>query len=1017
MAPSIEITNLRLPHTSNLLGIDDPTPIISWSYSIPSSQTAPSWQQITYILSLRNWSLASGPDSAKTYVVVGPRGYCSGNILWPKVFPRVESSHVYELSVRAIFTGGQTNVHGEFGSPDGDKLAPEGESAEQLAAKFTVGLSDASIASGVLIFEGGIVGGLNGWYKKAPSITPITTPWSAQGWEKPEPVPAYRNTYTLNSKPQFARVYATGFGVYKIFINGKAVSAESTMNPGWTEYAVRITYQTYDITEHLQAGDNVVTVWVADGWYRGRLGLPHKRWSARRGIYGKETGFMALFEIFGSENKSFWTGSSDETGWKCIQRSPILETEIYDGEHHDARISIETAREDEWKDVKQIPEVFVSELRRPVINEKTVNWRILKWDIESWSTETATKALQAQTAPLIRHTQTFPLKETIRTPKGKIIWDFAQNITGKIKIKGSAPAGTKLTFLHVEILDQDGEACWIILRGAKATDSYTFSGNGVEEWEPEFTFHGFRYVQVDGLPEGVEIEAVAKVYGSDCDKGLLKFNSTHRDLNRFVENIQWSTRGNFYSVPTDCPQRDERLGWSGDINLFGPTAVYIFDCYSFLKQWLQGLADGLYIGGFNRPPIVSPNAFELPGSHRPMAIWEDCLVALPWNLYKQYRDPSLLEALYPSIRKYYTKGIPRNEDGLWVDSFQYGDWLDPTTPPERPELAQTNQIFIADTWLCNISQIILNIATVLGKTEDVELFKSSKEKVISAWQKKYLVAIDTSISESEEPQQLIRWEPNAEDPNPPNPVPDSQTAYSCAITFGLLPENYIEPAIRRLHHLVKNKADFHISTGLAGTPEIFYALCYPRNLPSTTSQEHLESVSLAYKLLLKNYDTPSFLYPIKLGATSIWERWDCITKEGFANVVSMTSMNHYALGAPGKWIFENIGGIKLEHDDLPVSGVVNADAKKGWKFIFDPIPSVEFGVLSNQMEYESPKGRVECRWSYNTQDKELSVEVAVPANCEGEIRIIGKTVQKVGAGNYSVKKKLDEVDWKTLEAF
>ncbi|KAK6349227.1 hypothetical protein TWF730_009979 [Orbilia blumenaviensis] len=1016
MAPSVDVTNLRLAHTSNLLGVDDPSPTISWSYSIPSAQASPSWQQVTYILSLRSWSLSDSPDSAKTFIVVGPKGYRSGNITWPKAFPKVESSHAYELSVHAVFADGEPNVEVGFGNSDGDTLAPEGESANQVAAKLAAGLLDATVASGVLNFESGIVGGLEGWYKKSRTITPITTPWSAQGWEKPEHVPVFRNTYTLGSKPRIARVYATGFGVYKIFINGKPVG-ESTMDPGWTEYAVRITYQTYDITEHLQAGKNIVTVWVADGWYRGRLGLPHKRWSARRGIYGKETGFMALFETFGSENQSFWTGSTSETGWECIQKSPILETEIYDGEHHDSRITIDLQGQDGWQNVKQMPEALISEVRRPVLNEKTVNWRILKWEIESWSTETITKTIQAQTAPLIRHTQTFPLKETIRSPKGKLIWDFAQNITGKIKIKGSAPAGTKLTFLHVEILDQDGEACWIILRGAKATDSYTFSGNGVEEWEPEFTFHGFRYVQVDGWVEGMEIEAVAKVYGTDCEKGLLKFNSTHSELNRFVENIQWSTRGNFYSVPTDCPQRDERLGWSGDINLFGPTAVYIFDCYSFLKQWLQGLADGLYLGGCNRPPIVSPNAFELPGSHRPMAIWEDCLVALPWNLYKQYRDLSLLENLYPTIRQYYTKGIPRGEDGLWVDSFQYGDWLDPTTPPERPELAQTGQIFIADTWLCNIAQIILNIATVLGKTEDIELFKEAKAKVIGAWQKKYLVDLDSSISASDEPQQLIKWEANSEDPNPPNPVPDSQTAYSCALTFGLLPENYIEPAIRRLYHLVVHKADFHISTGLAGTPEIFYALCYPRNLPSTTSKEHLHSLSLAYKLLLKNDDSPSFLYPIKLGATSIWERWDCITKEGVANVVSMTSMNHYALGAPGRWIFENIGGIKLEHDDLPVSGVVNTGAKEGWKFIFDPIPSVEFGVTSNEMEYESPRGRAECKWIYNTQDKELSIDVAVPANCEGEIRVVGKTVQKVGAGRYSVKKKLDETDWKELETY
>ncbi|KAK6540699.1 hypothetical protein TWF694_008091 [Orbilia ellipsospora] len=1011
----VDITNFRLTETSNPLGIDDPTPALSWSYSIPFGQYSPGWRQQSYILSLRTWSLKT-PGNVENYTVIGPNTYKSESVPWPSSFPKVQGGHVYEVSVTSILgkpKDSESAIEWDFGGSEGDRLAPDGVSATDLATKLVSALGiapEAVMASSILTIEGGVLGGFEGWRKRAPTIAPITTPWSFEGWQKPEPVPVFKNKYHFKSKPRAARLYATAFGVYMVTINGKRVG-DASMAPGWTEYTLRMLYQTYDITEYLEVGDNIITVHVADGWYRGRLGLRHKRWTARRGIFGKETGFLSLIDAYGCDNEhddslqSFWTGGFDETGWKCTKTSPIQKVEIYDGEEYDARIHTDLSSDEGWENVKTISDI--------------------------WTTDLSTPILQAQISPPIRVTGQYTVKSYLKAPSGRTILDFGQNIAGKMVITGSAPAGTKLSFLHVEVLEPDGSPCTSILRDAACTDTYTFGGIGVETWEPEFTFHGFRYVEVDGWKEEYNLECIAKVYGSDCPRELIKFKTPHLLLNRFVENIEWSARANFYAVPTDCPQRDERLGWAGDINLFAPTAFYIFDCLSFLKQWLRGYADGQKIGGVHRPPIISPSAFEMPGSHRPMAVWEDCLIMLPWNLYKTYRDPKILSDIYPNMVEYYEQGIPRDSDGLFKYSFQYGDWLDPTTPPTRPELAVTDPMFIANTWFCHVTKTLVKIATVLQKPEDVEKWEKEASKVLDQWRKKYLVfqkedpsyeetfSSPAKLVDGEEPVQLLKWPQysNIEEGIISNPIaPDSQTGYSLALNFGLLPEEQVKPAIDRLHHLVK-KSTFHVATGLCGTAELLHAICYPRRLESSTCQERLQSLSLAYRMFLKQQDCPSWFYPIvQWDATSIWERWDAVKPDGTMNWDTMTSMNHYALGAVGKWAFEHIGGIEVAHEDSPNAKVLEG-AKDCWKLVFDPIPNLEFGITNGEMEYESPKGRVECKWSYEIDSKEIIIEVAVPANCEGEVRRLGTPLQRVGGGRHTIKSKLEEDEWKFLEGF
>ncbi|KAF3901985.1 hypothetical protein ABW21_db0207642 [Orbilia brochopaga] len=980
--PPLEITNLRLSRTANLLGVDDQTPAISWSYSVPIDSAF--WRQQTFILAIRTWRLSDDPEGLQAQyeaTFAGPSTSRSDNVPWPSIFPSLHSGRVYELALLAVLTksdepeSSSSTSHGAPKSRIPIKLRRKQVTAspppspwslaEKFVSQLNVDASDTTILSATLRFEAGLIGGMRAWYDMAPRVTPISTPWDLLNWQKPKPVSVFRNKYHFASKPQAARLYATAFGVYRVYINGKLVG-DSIMEPGWTEYTLRLLYQTYDIGDYLQEGENVVTVFVADGWYRGRLS---SGWEARRGFFGKETGFMALIRIYNGPHGGdvLETGRTAETGWRCTRASPFLETEIYDGEKFDSRVDLDALSANDWEEVK------------PMLSALTWN--------------SPTPVLQASTAPPVRCTEVLTLKGTITSPAGKKILDFGQNTAGRIQMKGSAPAGTKVTFVHVEVLLPNGTPCTDLLREAKCTDIYTFNGSGVEEWEPEFTFHGFRYVQVDPWIEGLEV--VVKVYGSDLSKGLLNFKSSHAELNQLVQNARWSARANFLTVCTDCPQRDERLGWTGDINAFGPTATYIFDCQTFLTSWLHGLVDGQKIGGSSCPPLVSPNCLQPPGSHRPTALWQDVLVTLPWHLYETYGDTSLLNDLYNAIIDYYTQGIPKDPaTGLWRPTYQFGDWLDPSAPPGRPDLPATDPMYVANTWLCNITKTIVKIATVLKKENQVAYWTSKASELTSQWQAKYLV---TNQSQSA----------MAGDNKAPAVVlnQDTQTAHSLALNFHLLPTNLIGPAIQRLHYLVKRNK-YHLATGFAGTPELLHAISYRQS----SSSANLESLSLAYRVLLEPHVPPSWLYPITMGATSIWERWDAVLPDGSVNTPGMTSLNHYAYGSVGRWIFENIGGIRLVRDDI-------CDVEKGWRVVFDPVPNLAFGITHADMTYDSPKGLLACSWKYSKSDKTMDITVVLPANCEGEVRVLGKTVAHVGGGKWHIVQTLEERDWRYLESY
>ncbi|EPS39636.1 hypothetical protein H072_6586 [Dactylellina haptotyla CBS 200.50] len=957
LPPTIEITKLRLSQTSNLLTVDDPAPAISWAYSVPSSNA---WWQHSFLLSLRTRRF-SGIANEDTPVQCFQIESGSENINWPNAFPKIISGQIYELTVTAILLNltPQEIESGPRYSPP-TFSASKSDFAEEFSHQLTNDPSRRTITESTVRFESGIVGGLASWRERAPLLHPISTPWNHVDWSKPKAVPIFRNTFELASEPcSAARLYATALGLYKIFVNGKPIS-DSAMDPGWTEYKLRLYYQAYDITQHLRSGENTITVLVADGWYRGRSGAVGGDQS-RRGIWGQETALIALLEIYDVKGNQtqIWTGETSDSGWKCAN-GPILETEIYDGEKYDSRIDIDKFAPGLWSDVKALKEI--------------------------WSEEFP--LLQGMVPPPVRCTAVHQAKRIIISPEGKKVLDFGQNSAGRIRMKGRAPAGTQITFTHAEALQPDGSPCFAINRSAQATDQYIFNGNDIEEWEPEFTFHGFRYVQVEPWIEGLEV--VAKTYGSDLPKGILKFHSSHVELNRLVQNIYWGARSNFLSICTDCPQRDERMGWTGDINVFGPTAMYIFDCETFLTSWLRGVVDGQKLGEIPCPPWVSPNNVKPLESRTPTALWQDVIFTLPWYLYRTYGNTSLLAELYDPMVEYYNEGIPKDATtGLWGPGFQFGDWLDPTAPAEHPDRGATDCMYVADTWLCNVTNTLVSISTVLGRSaEEIENWKATASSLVSHWQSKYIAGgYSGTASDAEEPSPVLSQ--------------DTQTAYTLALVFNILPEKLKPDAISRLHYLIE-KNNYHLATGFAGTPELLHAICHP--LPSP-SKSNIESIALAYKVLLGRRDPPSWLYPVTMGATTIWERWDGVLPDGTVNPADMNSLNHYAYGSIGRWIFEHIGGIKM---DYCFPGRL--------KFIFDPIPNLEYGLTSSETVYESPKGRVECIWHYDEEKRDMSIEVALPGNATGEIRFLGKSIKEVSAGRWKIKANVSDADRRTLEA-
>ena len=708
-----------------------------------------------------------------------------------------------------------------------------------------------------------------------------------------------------------ATLTATAHGIYEARGNGRPVT-DSVLNPGWTSYEWRLQVQHFDVTALVRAAPGAelaVEVLLGAGWYRGDFGF-----EGANANYGTEIGFLGELTIEYADGSSQLIVTDD--GWTA-RASDTPAQSLYQGQTIDAR------------------------LRRPDTDALPVR-----------TVELDRSTLIEQVGPLItRHEELKPQK-IWSSPSGRTLIDFGQNLVGWIRLRAHGDAGARIVLRHAEVLEDD-ELGVRPLRAAKATDTFILSG-GDDVFEPTLTFHGFRYAEITGFPGGVtadDLEAVV-VHSAMTRTGW--FSCSDDRVNQLVSNSVWGQKGNFLDVPTDCPQRDERLGWTGDIAAYAATAAYQFDVADFLHKWLLDLAVETTHNGAEGVPFVVPDVlkfahfqegFDNP-FHGPVAIWGDAAAWVPEALWRAYGDRDRLAAHYPGMVAHLESVEPQlSPTGLWDTGQQLGDWLDPDASPHEPWNAKADKGVVATAAFYRSVAFTAETAALLDRPDDAARWTALADKIKKAFVSHYVNADGTILS-------------------------DCATIYALAICFDLLDHDQRERAGRRLAEVVAER-DYTISTGFAGTPFVTWAL---------SQTGHVDD---AYRLLLTDA-CPSWLYTVSMGATTIWERWDSMLPDGSINPGEMTSFNHYALGAVADWLYQVVAGIQ--------------PATPGYDTIrLAPTPGI--GLEWAEGALDTRHGRVECGW--RRTDDGFTVEVLVPENVPTELVLPDGTVQQVPAGRHT----------------
>ncbi len=737
---------------------------------------------------------------------------------------------------------------------------------------------------------------------------------------KDEVDPASSNAWFLQKvielkKPlESARVYSTALGVYKFHINGKKVG-NAELAPGWTNYKSRLLYQTYDVTDYLQNGENLLAAHIGPGWYKGDLA----GWVGKRCVYGNRTGFSMVLRL-DFQDGSTETLVTDQT-WNSGP-SPVIYSELYNGEEYDAR------REglSEWKKVE-------------ILNQDP-------------------SIICAQDGPLVTAQEILNPVEFLKDTEGRTILDFGQNLTGWVRFRVSGKRGDRVVLKHAEILDSEGNLYTENLRSAKQEIKYILSGNGVEEYNPNFTFQGFRYVLLEeypGIPEKDNFKAVV-LHSEMIQTG--SFECSHPLINQLHHNIHWGMKGNFLDIPTDCPQRDERLGWTGDAQVFIATACNLRDSASFFTKWLRDLkSEQLSDGGV---PHVIPDVLNdvaendnLLESNHSATGWADAAVICPWEIYRQYADRRILEENYDVMKRWVGYIEKHARDGLlWDSGFHFGDWV-AIDAKEGSYFGATPNDFTATVFYANSVDILGKTALLLEKAEDAGYYSSLYNRIRQAFQEEFFT-----------PSGRL--------------AVSTQTAHALALYFSLTPQDYVKRIVNDLVLLLE-KERTHLTTGFLGTPYLCDALS--RN----------GRTDVAYKLLLQE-DYPSWLYQVKMGATTIWEHWDGLKPDGSLWSPDMNSFNHYAYGSVGSWLYGTVAGISAD-ETFP-----------GYKkILFQPQPGG--GITSASARLSTPYGSASINWRSDGEDFNVTVEI--PANATGELTIPGeKKVLRLGSGVYDFNKKM-----------
>jgi alpha-L-rhamnosidase len=730
-----------------------------------------------------------------------------------------------------------------------------------------------------------------------------------------EPAPMLRREFELGGVVARARAYATSHGLYEVYLNGRRVG-DQLFTPGWTSYGKRLQYQTYDVTSLLKAGANAVGVQLGNGWYRGNLpgGVN------RRNVYGERLALLLQLEIT-------YTDGREETlvtdqGWKAAT-GPILMSEIYHGETYDARLA------------------------KP-------GWTAPGFDDRGWSAVRVASHrkdhLVAPAGPPVRRIQELKPVQILKTPAGDTVADMGQNMVGWVRLVAQGPAGTTVTLRHAEVLDKQGNFYTENLRAAKAAARYTLKGGGRETFEPHFTFFGFRYVAIGGYPGELTPEALTGVVVHSDMARAGELATSKPLVDQLQHNIAWGQKGNFLDVPTDCPQRDERLGWTGDAQVFSRTAAFNMDVAAFFTKWLRDVAADQFEDG--SVPHVVPNVLTRPDNRAAGSSgWADAAVIVPWTMYLSYGDRRLLEEQYDSMARWVDYARRRaGDDFVWTGDFHYGDWLAYAAPSREARSypgATTGKDLIATAFFAHSTDLLQRIARVLGKQDDAARYGGQLSRVKAAFRDEFVTGRGR-VGEN------------------------TQTAYVLALQFDLLPDELRPVAAQRLAQEIRERG--HLTTGFLGTPYLCHVL---------SRHGYLDE---AY-LLLNREEYPSWLYPVKQGATTIWERWDSQKPDGSFQDSSMNSFNHYAYGAIGEWMYRVMAGIEID-ENAP-----------GYKHVLiQPRPGGGFTRV--KASHDTMYGKVSSAWTLEGGRLELAVEV--PPNTRATVRLPGATLADVTEGGLSL---------------
>ncbi len=738
---------------------------------------------------------------------------------------------------------------------------------------------------------------------------------------KMEPAQFIRKDFLINKKIKRARIYATAHGIYYLRLNGNRVG-DRQLAPGHSAYNDYLEYQSYDVTDYLfEESGNALAMVIGDGWFRGKVGI-----NGQSCQYGDKLAGLLQMEITFTDNSKKIICS--DKSWKS-QSGPIKYADLFVGEKMDATLSFDGFDEYGFDDT---------------------NWAGV--EVKKY----ALSNLKGQMGAPVRICEVLKPQKIWTSKKGEVIVDVGQVVAGRTRLKVTGHRGTEIILDHTEVVDKDGNFYNnIIGKYVNQEDTFILSGKGEEIFDPEFTYHGFRYIRVIGFPGEPTLDNFEiLILHSDMDQ-TVKFTCSDERLNQLQRNIVWSQKGNMVSIPTDCPQR-EKAGWTGDVQIFASTACVNMDMNAFFRRWLNNVAaeqlsDGQIPNIVPYPPAYHPNEV-MPNNTHCSAGWGDVAVILPWTMYQTYGDTTVLSDNYPMMKKWveYIRYTAENELSdklkgemtaerrewqkyLWNTNFHFGDWLTPSASysEDGSDVDMAKSAFLTMDIVPTIfyvysTDLMIKTAEILGNKEDASYYEALNKKVRAAFQNEYIQSnglIDTRL----------------------------QGIYVLALKFNLIPEEFRQKAINRLLELIKNNHN-RLDTGFLSVPFLLDVL------------KESGKIDTAYDLLFQD-ECPSWLYEVKMGATTMWEAWQAILPDGSPTSVSY---NHYAFGCVGIWMYENIGGIQRCQPGYKESAIR---------------PVLDKRISNASLEIDTVYGKIKNSWKIS--NGKMSMKVAVPANTKSKI--------------------------------